>query len=117
MSADVIKLPFAVTRRAHSRKARRSKNGTPAAMQSAPADAAVLRIVPTTPVVPAIDGRKLRDSPLRGKVALVSLGATVVGQMRTAELKGRPRACHRHRPGKSDGCTGPRASGHDPLGI
>ena len=39
MTAEIIKLPYSVTRGAHSRKPRRSKNGTPEerALKTAPA--------------------------------------------------------------------------------
>jgi hypothetical protein len=39
-----------------------------------------------------VDGRKLRGSPLRDYVATVAFGATVVGKMHTAGLKGQPLA-------------------------
>jgi hypothetical protein len=39
-----------------------------------------------------VDGRKLRGSPLRERVAVLSFGATVVGKMHTAGLKGEPLA-------------------------
>jgi hypothetical protein len=39
-----------------------------------------------------VDGRKLRGSPLRECVAVLSFGATVVGKMHTAGLKGEPLA-------------------------
>jgi hypothetical protein len=87
--SNVVKFPYAASRRVHSQKPRRSKNGTPeeraakvAAMQSAPADVLDLS--------PQIDRRKLRSSPLRDQVATISFGATVVGKMRTAELRGEP---------------------------
>lgn len=35
-----------------------------------------------------VDGRKLRGSPLRDCIGVVSFGATVVGKMHTAGLKG-----------------------------
>jgi hypothetical protein len=90
MSAEIIRLPYSVTRAAHSRKPRRSKNGTPeeraakAAMETPPADVIDLS--------PQIDRRKLRSSPLRDHVAAISFGATVVGKIRTAELRGEPLA-------------------------
>ena len=85
MSAEIIRLPYNVTRTAHSRKPRRSKNGTPeerAAKIEAPAGVIDLS--------PQIDRRKLRSSPLRAHVATISYGATVVGKMRTAELRNEP---------------------------
>jgi hypothetical protein len=83
-------------RRVHSKKPRRSKNGTP---EERAAKAAAL--YPTSAdVVPMadaqeqarseVDGRTLKGSPLRDSVATVSYGATVVGKMHTAGLKGEP---------------------------
>jgi hypothetical protein len=82
----------------HSRKPRRSKNGSP---EERAAKAAAL--FPTSAdVVPMadareqahseVDGRKLRGSPLRDSVGAISFGATVVGKMHTAGLKGEPLA-------------------------
>jgi hypothetical protein len=98
MSAEIIKLPYSASRRFHSRNPRRSKNGTP---EERAAKAAAL--FPTSAdVVPMadlregarseVDGRKLRGSPLRDHIAAVSFGATVVGKMHTAGLKGQPLA-------------------------
>jgi hypothetical protein len=91
METNVVKFPYSAARRVHSQKPRRSKNGTPeeraakiAAMQSTPAEVVDLS--------PQIDRRKLRSSPLRDQVTAISFGATVVGKMRTAELKGEPLA-------------------------
>jgi hypothetical protein len=90
MTAQIIKLPYSVTRAAHSRKPRKSKNGTPeeraakAAMETPPADVVDMSA--------QIDRRKLRSSPLRDHVATISFGATVVGKMRTAELRDEPLA-------------------------
>jgi hypothetical protein len=39
-----------------------------------------------------VDGRKLRGSPLRDCIGVISFGATVVGKMHTAGLKGEPLA-------------------------
>jgi hypothetical protein len=39
-----------------------------------------------------VDGRKLRGSPLRDCIGTISFGATVVGRMHTAGLKGEPLA-------------------------
>jgi hypothetical protein len=39
-----------------------------------------------------VDGRKLRGSPLRDCTGTISFGATVVGKMHTAGLKGKPLA-------------------------
>jgi hypothetical protein len=98
MSNNVVKFPYVAARRIHSQKPRRSKNGTP---EERAAKAAAL--FPTSAdIVPMadareqarseIDGRKLRGSPLRDHVAVISFGATVVGKMHTAGLKGEPLA-------------------------
>jgi hypothetical protein len=39
-----------------------------------------------------VDGRKLRGSPLRDCIGTISFGATVVGKMHTAGMKGEPLA-------------------------
>jgi hypothetical protein len=72
--SNVVKFSYSISRRAHSRKPRSSKNGTPderaarvAAMQGPPA-----RIVPLAPQEPPIDRRKLRGSPLREKITSIS---------------------------------------------
>jgi hypothetical protein len=77
------------------REPRKSKNGTPeeraakaAAEQGPPAAIVALSIVPDAE--PAIDGRKLRGSPLRDCIGTISFGAAVVGKMHTAGLKGEP---------------------------
>ena len=97
MTAEIIKLPYNVTRAAFSRKPRRSKNGTPeerAAKASAalppPADVVSLSICPDVSQLPAGDRRKLRGSPLREKIAPISIAVTIVGKMYTAELRGEP---------------------------
>jgi hypothetical protein len=98
MSNNVVKFPYDASRRMHSRKPRRSKNGTPeeraakaAALLPMPAD-----IVPMTDALEQarseVDGRTLRGSPLRDSVGAISFGATVVGKMHTAGLKGEPLA-------------------------
>jgi hypothetical protein len=83
---NVVKFPYSASRRVHSQKPRRSKNGTPeeraaktAALETTSAD--------VVPMVDAreqarseVDGRKLRGSPLRDYIAAVSFGATVVGK-------------------------------------
>jgi hypothetical protein len=98
MTSNVVRFPYSASRRVHSQKPRRSKNGTP---EERAARAAAL--FPTSAdVVPMadareqarleVDGRKLRGSPLRDYIATVSFGATVVGKMHTAGLKGEPLA-------------------------
>jgi hypothetical protein len=96
--AEIFKFPYDACRRVHSQKPRRSKNGTP---EERAAKAAAL--FPTSAdVVPMadvreqarseVDGRKLRGSPLRDCISTISFGATVVGKMHTAGLKGEPLA-------------------------
>jgi hypothetical protein len=98
MANNVVKFPYDACRRVHSRKPRRSKNGSPeeraakaAASETAPAD-----VVPMSHVRALarseVDGRKLRGSPLRDCIGTISFGATVVGKMHTAGLKGEPLA-------------------------
>jgi hypothetical protein len=48
MSAEIIKLPYSVTRAAFSRKPRRSKNGTPQERANKEANAAATAPSPTT---------------------------------------------------------------------
>jgi hypothetical protein len=98
MANNVVKFPYDACRRVHSQKPRRSKNGSP---EERAAKAAAL--FPTSAdVVPMadareqarseVDGRKLRGSPLRDCIGAISFGATVVGKMHTAGLKGEPLA-------------------------
>src|SRR3981081_2149516 len=98
MTCEIFKFPYDASRRVPSRKPRRSKNGTP---EERAAKAAAL--LPTSAdVVPMaeareqarleVDGRKLRGSPLRDCIGTISFGATVVGKMHTAGLKGEPLA-------------------------
>ena len=97
MSAEIIKLPYNVTRGAFSRMSRKSKNGTPeeraakaAATQRAPADVVAFSVVASAPTAPPIDRRKLRGNPLRDKVTPISFAATIVGRMYTADLRAEP---------------------------
>ncbi len=96
MSNNVVKFPYSASRRVHSQKPRRSKNGTP---EERAAKAAAL--FPTSADVfpmgdareqarSEVDDRKLRGSPLRDCIGAISFGATVVGKMHTAGLKGEP---------------------------
>jgi hypothetical protein len=98
MTSNVVRFPYSASRRVHSQKPRRSKNGTP---EERAARAAAL--FPTSAdVVPLadareqarleVDGRKLRGSPLRDCIGTISFGATVVGKMHSAGLKGEPLA-------------------------
>jgi hypothetical protein len=98
MTSNVVKFPYDACRRVHSKKPRRSKNGTPEERA-----AKVAALFPTSAdVVPMadarerasseVDGRKLRGSPLRDCIGTISFGATVVGKMHTAGLKGEPLA-------------------------
>jgi hypothetical protein len=96
--AEIFKFPYDASRRVYSQKPRRSKNGTP---EERAAKAAAL-LPPAADIVPMgearekarseVDGRKLRGSPLREPLAVVSFGVTVVGKMHTAGLKGEPLA-------------------------
>jgi hypothetical protein len=93
--AEIFKFPYDACRRVHSKKPRRSKNGTPEER------AAKVALLPTSGDVvqmadarecSEVDGRKLRGSPLRDCIGAISFGATVVGKMHTAGLKGEPLA-------------------------
>ena len=95
MTAEIVKFPYSASRRVHSKKPRRSKNGTPeeraalaASMQSAPADVVLLSDRSAAPEEPAIDRRKLRGNPVRDHVATISFGATVCGKLYTMDLRG-----------------------------
>jgi hypothetical protein len=95
--STVVKFPYSASRRVHSQKPRRSKNGTPeeraakAAPLEPPADVVLMSDL-REGARSEVDGRKLRGSPLRDHIAAVSFGATVVGKMHTAGLKGQPLA-------------------------
>ena len=95
--AEIFKFPYDACRRVHSQKPRRSKNGTPeermakAGPLKAPAEVVLMSEV-REDAHSEIDRRKLRGSPLRDYIAVVSFGATVVGKMHTAGLKGEPLA-------------------------
>jgi hypothetical protein len=97
MTAEIVKFPYSASRRVHSKKPRRSKNGTPeeraakAAPLEAPADVVLMSDV-REQAHSEIDRRQLRGSPLREYIAAVSFGATVVGKMHTAGLRGEPLA-------------------------
>lgn len=98
MPDNVVKFPYDACRRVHSKKPRRSKNGTPderaakaAALETTPADVVSMSHV-REQARSEVDGRKLRGSPLRDSIRTISFGATVVGKMRTAGLKGEPLA-------------------------
>jgi hypothetical protein len=98
MSDNVVKFPYDACRRVHSKKPRRSKNGTPeeraakaAALEATPADVVPMSLA-RAQVRSEVDGRKLRGSPLRDCIGTISFGATVVGKMHTAGLKGEPLA-------------------------
>jgi hypothetical protein len=93
--SNVVKFPYDACRRVHSKKPRRSKNGSPeeraakaAATQSPPASIVSLSARNQPPEEPTIDRRKLRGSPLRDKIPLISFAATIVGKICTADLKG-----------------------------
>jgi hypothetical protein len=90
MTATIFKFPFSASRRVHSQKPRRSKNGTPEerAARVTATQGPLARVVPLAPPEPAVDRRKLRGSPLRDKIPSISFAATIVGKMCTADLKG-----------------------------
>jgi hypothetical protein len=98
MTSNVVRFPYSASRRVHSQKPRRSKNGTPeerAAKAAAlfPASADVVPMADARAQARSeVDGRKLRVSPLRDCIGTISFGATVVGKMHTAGLKGEPLA-------------------------
>lgn len=79
--AEVKTLPYSVTRRIHSRKPRRSKNGTPE-------ERAQDKERTSAPQPERIDRRKLRVSPLRERVPRISFAVTIVGKIHTATLRG-----------------------------
>jgi hypothetical protein len=93
--SNVVKFPYSASRRVHSQKPRRSKNGSPeeraaraAATQSPPASIVSFADRNQSPEESAIDRRKLRSSPLREKIPDISFAATIVGKMCTADLRG-----------------------------
>ena len=89
---NVVRFPYSASRRVHSRKPRRSKNGTPEE-RAAKATAALppaADIVALGPQEPLCDRRKLRANPLREEVAPISFAVTVVGKMHTADLRQEP---------------------------
>jgi hypothetical protein len=93
--AEIFKFPSDASRRVHSRKPRRSKNGTPEE-RAARAASTAAKMVPAAIVdlsemmaeAPADRAvrRKLRGSPLREKVGPISFAVTIVGKMYTAGL-------------------------------
>ena len=70
MTAQIVKFPYSVSRRAHARKLRRSKNGTPEERAAKPA----------APVVRP-HGWNSGHNPLRDKVIRISRAATIVGKV------------------------------------
>jgi hypothetical protein len=98
MTAEIVKFPYDACRRVHSQKPRRSKNGTPeertakaAALETPPADVVSMSCA-RAQAQSEVDRRKLRGSPLRDCIGAISFGATVVGKMHTAGLRGEPLA-------------------------
>jgi hypothetical protein len=88
MSAEILKFPYDACRRVHSKKPRRSKNGTPAE-RTAKAEAAQGAPAPIIELArnETIDGRKLRGNPLRESYGLVSPAVTIIGKIYTAKLR------------------------------
>ena len=91
-----VKFPYSASRRVHSKKPRRSKNGTPeeraakaAALEATPANVVSMSRV-RAQAHSEVDRRTLRGSPLRDCIGAISFGATVVGKMHTAGLRGEP---------------------------
>lgn len=66
-----------------------AKNAAKAAAEQR-APAAVVTLSAVSDAESAIDGRKLRGSPLRDKVPVISFGVTISGKMHAADLKGEP---------------------------
>ena len=98
MTCEIVKFPYDASRRVHSRKPRRSKNGTPeeraakaAALETAPADVVAMSYI-RAQARSEVDRRTLRGSPLRDCIGAISFGATVVGKMHTAGLRDEPLA-------------------------
>ena len=98
MTAEIVKFPYSASRRVHSKKPRRSKNGTPeeraakaGALEATPADVVSMSHV-RAQAHSEVDRRTLRGSPLRDCIGAISFGATVVGKMHTAGLRGEPLA-------------------------
>jgi hypothetical protein len=98
MASNIVKFPYSASRRVHSKKPRRSKNGTPeeraakaAVLEATPADVVSMSCV-RAQAHSEVDRRKLRGSPLRDCIGTLSFGATVVGKMHTAGLRGEPLA-------------------------
>jgi hypothetical protein len=98
MTSNVVRFPYSASRRVHSKKPRRSKNGTPeeraakaAELETAPADVVSMSRV-RAEAHSEVDRRTLRGSPLRDCIGAISFGATVVGKMHTAGLRGEPLA-------------------------
>ena len=99
IDSNVVRFPYSACRRVHSRKPRRSKNGTPeeraartAAEASKLVPAAIVDLSKMMAEAPAdkVDRRKLRSSPLREKVGPISFAVTVVGKLTTADLRKEP---------------------------
>jgi hypothetical protein len=79
MSAEIIKLPYSVTRGAFSRKPRRSKNGTPE--ERAAKAPPLATIIDMSRGDARMDGRGKGANPLRSKVIAVSFAASIVGKV------------------------------------
>jgi hypothetical protein len=77
IESNVVRFPFSVSRRAHARKPRKSKNGTP--------EERAAKFVPSEKSEPYG-----RGNPLRPKVTLVSRAATIAGivNYQTRDLSG-----------------------------
>lgn len=82
--AEIFKFPYDASRRVHSQKPRRSKNGTP---EERAAKANAARGAPAPVVELPVDRRKLRGNPLRESCGLISPAVTIVGKIFTAKLR------------------------------
>ena len=92
--AEIFRFPYSASRRVHSQKPRRSKNGTPEerAAKATALSPTSADVVPMADARSEVDGRTLRGSPLRDCIGTISFGATVVGKMHTAGMKREPLA-------------------------
>ena len=66
MTAEIVKFPYSVSRRAHARRPRTSKNGTPEER---------------TAKAPAAGKRPQNSNPLRAKVIAASRAVTIAGMV------------------------------------
>ena len=84
MTNNVVKFPYSASRRVHSQKPRRSKNGTP---EERAAKAAATQS-PRASIVPLSVGGSSAAALCGEKITSISFAATIVGKMCTADLRG-----------------------------